>query len=133
VNALGSATFKGNVVNATLIADSIGTLNAAGIIGSTINAGFIPTDANAPQDGGIFAPDSVIKSLIVGAGGFADSTVAAADHWFDLDRILHPFNGGDQFGIIADFAPTRVVVSGFTYVKNGAADQSLADFHVKVI
>jgi hypothetical protein len=133
VNALGSATFKGNVVNATLVADSIGTLNAAAIIGSNITAGFIATDANAPLDGGIFAPDSAIKSLIVGAGGFADSTVAGGTIGSISIASLHPFNGGDQFGIIADFVPTRVVVSGFTYVKNGSADQSLVDFHVKVI
>jgi hypothetical protein len=75
----------------------------------------------------------VIKSLIVGAGGFADSTVAGAIIGSISIASLHPFNGGDQFGIIADFAPTRVAVSGFTYVKNGAADQSLADFHVKII
>jgi hypothetical protein len=134
VNTLGSAVIKGTMENATIIADTIGTLSARGIVGSTIDAGFNPDVPSDPiGGGGFFEVDSAIKALIVGLGGFSDSLVASAVIGTITMSTFVPSNGGEAFGIVTDLSPTKVTIAGFTYVKGGAADQSLEDFHLKVI
>jgi hypothetical protein len=132
-DTIGALNARGIVLNSTIVADTIGTLNAGGIVGSDILAGFRPTDANAPRDGGAFEAGGALKSLIVGAWGFADSFVAAPAITSISIASLIPFNGGEEFGILVDFAPLTVAIKGFTYVKNGASDQFLEDFHLKVL
>lgn len=133
VNALGSAVIKGTMVDATIIADTIGTFNARGIVGSTINAGFTPDDEINPFVGGIFDIGASIKSLIVGLGGFADSFVATGVIGTITMSSFVPTNGGEAFGILVDAAPTKVSIGGFAYVKGGAAEQSFGDLHLKVV
>ena len=42
-------------------------------------------------------------------------------------------NGAAPFGVISDGPVESVSIPGFTYSKNGPADQSLGDFHIVVV
>jgi hypothetical protein len=133
VNTLGNAKFAGNLIDASISAETIGTFNAKGMFGSNVFAGFTPADAENPWDGGVFFEGGTIKSFTVGKNGFSDSVVAAKSIGTISVGALWPANGGESFGFLMKAAPTRVSVTGFSYVKNGPADQMLADFHVKVV
>jgi hypothetical protein len=132
-NILTSATIKGNVRGAAIVTESIGTFNALGVLNSTIYAGFTPTDPASPLNGGMLLGGTGIKSLTVGAGGFANSFVAGVTIGTIKIGALGSLNGGTPFGLLTHVAPTKVTITGFNYVKGGPADQVQGDFHLKVV
>lgn len=133
VNSLGSASIKGIILDATIVADAIGTLTAGGMIGSEVFAGFTPANASSPLDGGVFFEGGLIKTLSIGTAGFSDSVVASMNVASIAIKSLMPLNGSQSFGFLVDIAPTKVAVNGFTYVKAGPAEQGLEDFLIKVV
>lgn len=135
VNGINSVTIKGNMIGARIEAEMIGKMTVRGMVGSTILVGFTPDPGNEddPFAGGTFTPGAKITSISVGLGGFADSVIASTSIGTVAMSYLLPSNGGTTFGILTAAAPTKVSISGFNYLKGGPADQSLLDFHLKVV
>jgi hypothetical protein len=133
VNVIGTARIAGNVVDAKITAESIGTFNAKGVMGSEIFASFVPADSEDPWGGGDFLEGGTIKSFVVGRNGFSDSIVAAKSIGTISVAGILPDNGGDPYGFLIGAVPSQVAITGFDYEKNGPADQLVGDFHLKII
>ena len=89
----------------------------------------------SPLDGGVFFDGSKINSFTIRSGqsAFSNTFIAAKTIGTISVASLDSDNGGTPFGFLADVVPTKVVIPGFVYHKTGPADQSLGDFHVKVV
>ncbi len=131
-NTLAVAIISGGMTGAKLTLDSIGQLSARSLIDSSIFAGFSPTNAGEPMDGGVFFAAGLIKSLTITGSidAVANSIIAGSVVKEVKFRSLVSDNGGDAFGIISGGPLKQLSVPGFTYHKAGPADQSLGDFHV---
>ncbi len=134
-NVLTSAYIAGGVHGANIVSDCIGSFSARSISDSTIFVGYTPADAMNPLDGGVFFDGSKINSFTIRSGqsAFSNTFIAAKTIGTISVASLVSDNGGTPFGFPADVAPTKVVIPGFVYQKTGPADQSLGDFHVKVV
>ena len=134
-NALTSAYIAGGVHGAKIISDYIGGFSARTISDSSIFVGYTPADAMNPLDGGVFFDGSKIGTFAVRSAqvGFSNTFIAAKTIGTISVASLVSDNGGTSFGFLTDTMPTKVVIPGFIYLKTGPADQSLGDFHVKVV
>lgn len=134
-NILGSASIAGGVHGANIVSDCIGTFSARTIADSSILVGYTPADAMHPLDGGVFFDGSKITSFTIRSGqsAFSNTFVAAKTIGTISVASLDTDNAGTPFGFLADIVPTKVVIPGFVYQKTGPADQSLGDFHVKIV
>ena len=134
-NVLTSAFIAGGVHGATIVGDCIGSFSARTMSDSSIFAGYSPADAMKPLDGGVFFDGSKIGSFTIRSGysAFSNSFVAAKTIGTISVASFVSDNGGTPFGFLSDTVPTKFVIPGFVYHKTGPADQSLGDFHVKVV
>ncbi len=134
-NALTSASIAGGVHGANIVSDCIGTFTARTIADSSVFVGYTPADAAHPFDGGVFFDGSKITIFTIRSGqsAFSNTFVAAKNIGMISVASLDTDNGGTSYGFLADTVPTKVVIPGFVYHKTGPADQSLGDFHVKVV
>ncbi len=134
-NALTSAIIVGGVHGANIVSDSIGSFSARTIADSNIFVGYTPADAAHPLDGGVFFDGSNINTFTIrySYAGFSNTFVAAKTIGTITVASLVSDNGGTPFGFLSATVPAKVVVAGFVYHKTAPADQSLGDFHVKVV
>jgi hypothetical protein len=132
-NQLKNAVIAGDVTGAAIVLDSIGILRARSLANTTVFAGFIPTDAQSPLDGGAFSDGGGIGAIVLRAGGIANSVVASRTIGTFIAAGVTTANGGVAFGLLTDVAPRTVSVPGLTYCATEPADHSAGDFHVRVV
>lgn len=138
-NSFGAATITGTVDQAafTILAGNVGTFQTARFANSMLCAGYVPTNASDPMQGGTFTPGLKITSFTVTGttDGLVNSTIAAESVGTVVVQSLDTTNYGMGLGVIADKSITKVKATTptFKYIVGGAATQGVLDFQVKLV
>ncbi len=136
--ALGSLVVAGTISNTSVIISngSAGAVSAAQMIDSTVYLGYTPNNPGNPiSGGGAFVAGMRLGSVNVRSqvDGFANNYIAASQIGSVRLGSVVTDNGSLSFGVTAQqVSGVSCKVPPFRFAPNGAGDQSLGDFHVKL-
>jgi hypothetical protein len=135
---LATATIAGAVDGAaiTIPNGKVGTFQAARFLNSALFAGFSPTNAEEPLQGGTFTLGTKIATFTVTAGsnGFVNSWLGADVIGTATIKSAVTNNGGHKFGVVANtsIAKVKITTPLFNYLTWGSSTQSSGDFTVRL-
>ncbi len=138
-NGLGKLAVSGSISGAvvTVLNGGLGSVNAFQMVDSQVFVGYTPADTNSPLTSGTFVPGESIRAITVHSrsNGFVNSDIAVSQVGsINLSSVV-PDNGGLVFGVAGQhIGSVTVKTPPFHWMpSNPSNDQSLGDFHVRVL